>query len=72
MPDAVRNGKDGPNTIVKRMGLRMILLANGNFIRPEGLELPEAGAHKTFGGHMRGMFAKSLAKIAVVGMLLYW
>lgn len=70
VPDDVRSSQEGASNIGKQILLRFIMLANGNFIRPLGLELPEEGSNPTFDGHVRGMMAKSLAKLAVMAMVL--
>jgi len=70
VPDYVLDSKEGASNVFTQIKLRLVLLANGNFLRPEGLELPEEGAARTYEGHMKWMFAKSMAKIATLIFVL--
>merc|ERR1712039_557588 len=70
VPDDVQHSSEGAHNIAKQIFLRVVLLANGNFIRPLGLELPEHGGNPSFDGHIRGMVGKSLAKVCVLALAL--
>lgn len=56
----------------RRLFVKFLLLAEGNFIRPHGLELPESGVSARGQGHFRKKILKCLGKLACLVGFIGW
>lgn len=70
IPESVANSTEGFDSVFKQIFLRIVMLAEGNFARPMGLELGEKSNVATFDGHMAKKVAKNLMKVLLLVLLM--